>query len=236
MRARIGSRVEVAEQTLQVVFDLLGETVDFKPGQFFFVDLIDPPYDDKRGARRHFSIVNSPNEKGVIVMATRLRDSAFKRSLAEMPVGSEVEISRLGGEDFSLPDAGEAPLVFIAGGIGIAPFISMLRYAMEEDLPHHITLIYSNRDRKSAPYLGELEERAAGNSKLRLVLTMTDEPSWEGEARRVDGDFIAEYVPDAASSTFYIAGPPGMNKALAQELQRAGVDADSIKASNFAGY
>lgn len=236
MRASIKEKAEVADKTLKVDFDLLGETMEFKAGQFFVVELIDPPYDDERGARRHFSIVNSPNEKGIITMVTRLRDSAFKRSLAEMPEGSEVDIVTIGGEDFSLPDSGERPLVFIAGGIGIAPFVSMVRYAMEEDLAHHITLIYSNRNRKSAPFLDEIEDRAEGNPKLDLVLTMTDEPSWTGETRRVDGEFVGEYVKDPASHTFYIAGPPGMNKALAEELEGLGVGEDNVKASNFAGY
>ena len=80
MRARVKEKREVARGTLLVVFDLLGREVDFKPGQYFWVTLVDPPYEDEKGPRRHISVVTSPNERGVLGLCTRLRDSAFKRS------------------------------------------------------------------------------------------------------------------------------------------------------------
>src|SRR5215212_4598324 len=92
MRARIKEKREVAKGTLLVVFDLLGREVDFTPGQYFWVTLLDPPYDDERGPRRHISVVTSPNDRGVLGLCTRLRDSAFKRSLAELPIGADVEV------------------------------------------------------------------------------------------------------------------------------------------------
>ena len=94
MRAKIKEKREVAKGTLMVVFDLLGEEVDFQPGQYFWVTLLDPPYDDEKGPRRHITVVTSPNERGVLGLCTRLRDSAFKRSLAEMPVGADVDVEQ----------------------------------------------------------------------------------------------------------------------------------------------
>jgi NAD(P)H-flavin reductase len=81
MQARIKDKQEVAKGTLFVTFDLLGEEVDFKPGQYFFVTLPDVGHQDDKGPRRHISVVTSPNEKGVLGLATRIRDSAFKRTL-----------------------------------------------------------------------------------------------------------------------------------------------------------
>jgi NAD(P)H-flavin reductase len=92
MRAKIKEKREVAKGTLMVVFDLLGEEVDFRAGQYFWVTLLDPPYDDERGPRRHISVVTSPNERGVLGLCTRLRDTAFKRSLAELPIGTDVDV------------------------------------------------------------------------------------------------------------------------------------------------
>lgn len=236
MKAVIKEREEIAAGTLYVVFDLLGEGVEFKPGQFFFLELIDPPYHDERGGRRHFSFVNSPNEKGVVTMATRMSESAFKRSLAAMPLGSEVVIDNIGGGAFALPEDGRTPLVMVAGGIGITPFISMIRYAAEEGAGNHIDLIYSNKERRSTAFLDELEGRAEDNDLLDLVLTMTDDPSWEGESRRVDGEFITDYARDPASSIFYVAGPPAMSKAMVDELTGIGVDAGRVRVSHFSGY
>src|SRR4029450_2409325 len=104
MQAKIKEKREVAKGTVMVVFDLLGEEVDFRPGQYFWVTLLDPPYDDEKGPRRHPSVVTSPNERGVLGLCTRLRETAFKRSLAEMPVGAGVDVEPPKG-DFLLPGA-----------------------------------------------------------------------------------------------------------------------------------
>lgn len=147
MQARIKEKQEIAEGTLMVTFDLLGAEVDFSPGQYFHVTLPDIGYQDDKGLRRHITAVTSPNERGVLGLATRIRDSAFKRSLRELPVGAEVDVDQPKG-DFVLPQDTSRPLVFIAGGIGITVFRSMLLYIREERLPYRITLVYSNRDRR----------------------------------------------------------------------------------------
>src|SRR5262249_26107699 len=108
MRARIKEKREVARRTLLVVFDLLGKEVDFQPGQYFWVTLLDPPYEDEKGPRRHITVVSSPNERGVLALCTRLRESAFKRSLAELPLGAEVEVEEPKGQ-FVLPEDTERP-------------------------------------------------------------------------------------------------------------------------------
>src|ERR687894_2469659 len=169
MRAQIKEKREVAKGTLLVLFDLLGREVDFTPGQYFWVTLLDPPYDDEKGPRRHISVVTSPNERGVLGLCTRLRDSAFKRSLQELPVGAEVEVEPPKGR-FVLPEDTSRPYVFVAGGIGITVFRSMLRYIDEERLPHRVTLVYSNRDRESTAFLDELLELERKNANIELVL------------------------------------------------------------------
>ena len=190
MRAQIKEKREVAKGTLMVVFDLLGEEVDFEPGQYFWVELLDPPYDDEKGPRRHISVVTSPNERGVLGLCTRLRDTAFKRSLAELPVGAEVDVEQPKGS-FLLPEDTDRHYVFIAGGIGITVFRCMLRYIAEEQLPYRVTLVYSNRDRESTAFLDELAELEQAIPGLQLVLTMTDDASWDGESRRIDADLLA---------------------------------------------
>jgi ferredoxin-NADP reductase len=236
MRASIKEKREVAKGTLLVVFDLLGQEVDFLPGQYFWVTLVDPPYDDEKGPRRHITVVTSPNERGVLGLCTRLRDSAFKRSLAELPVGAPVEVEEPKGE-FVLPEETDQPYVFVAGGIGITVFRSMLRYIAEEDLPHRVTLVYSNRDRDSAAFLDELLELERANRNLRLVLTMTDDPSWEGETRRIDANLLREHLDEELGSfTYLVAGPPAMVEAIEETLSSAGVPDARIRPERFSGY
>jgi len=236
MRARIKEKREVAKGTLMVVFDLLGREVDFRPGQYFWVELLDPPYDDEKGPRRHISVVTSPTERGVLGLCTRLRDSAFKRSLAEMPVGTKVEVEEPKG-NFVLPEEADRPYVFIAGGIGITVFRSMLRYIADERLPYRVTLVYSNRDRESAAFLDELQELEQAIPGFRLILTMTDDPDWDDETRRIDAGFLRDHLgDDLASSTFMVAGPPAMAQGVVETLKGAGVPEEQIRSDSFTGY
>ena len=235
MRAQIKEKREVAKGTLMVVFDLLGQEVDFTPGQYFWVTLLDPPYDDDKGPRRHISVVTSPNERGVLGLCTRMRDTAFKRSLAELPVGAEVDVEEPKG-NFLLPPAEEGPYVFVAGGIGITVFRCMLRYISEEKLGHEVTLVYSNRDRESAAFLDELTGLEKANPNIRLVLTMTEDPSWDGETRRIGPELLHDTFDDAQSLTYLIAGPPPMVEGVVGSLEEMGVPEERVRPDRFSGY
>ena len=110
---------------------------------------------------------------------------------------------------FVLPDESEQPLVFVAGGIGITPFRSMLRYIEDVQLPHRVTLVYSNRDRASAAFLEELQEIERGHANFRLVVTMTEDEAWAGERRRIDPAFLRDHLGTGLDeATYMVAGPP----------------------------
>src|SRR5947208_974727 len=236
MRAKIKEKREVAKGTLMVTFDLLGEEVDFIAGQYFWVTLLDPPYDDEKGPRRHISVVTSPNEPGVLGLCTRLRDSAFKRSLDELPVGAEVDVEEPKGT-FLLPEDTTHDYVFIAGGIGITVFRCMLRYIAEEHLPHRVTLVYSNRDCESAAFLDELLELERLSPDFQLVLTMTNDSAWDGESRPIDAALLRDHLGDELQSfTYLIAGPPPMVDAMVAMLQGAGVPEEQVRPDRFSGY
>jgi ferredoxin-NADP reductase len=236
VRARIKEKQEVARGTLLVTFDLLGEEMDFKPGQYFHVTLPSLGYEDDKGLRRHITLVTSPNEKGVLGFATRMRDSAFKRTLHELPVGSEVEVEAPKGT-FGLPEDPSRPLVFVAGGIGITVFRSMLRYISEEQLPYRVTLIYSNRDRESTAFLDEMRELEQALPDFRLVLTMTQDASWEEETRKVDAEFVQDYLGDDLNQfTFMVAGPPAMAEGVQGALVEAGVRDENVIVERYSGY
>lgn len=234
MLGRIKSKEEVAKDTLKVVFEVK-EKFTFKAGQYCFVTLGHLNYPDERGEKRQFSIVNSPNEKGIITITTRLSESGFKKTLQELPIGSEVQLGPIAGV-FVLPGHSEKPLVFIAGGIGITPFISMLRYVSEEKLPYNVTLIYSNRDQSSTAYLEEVQNYPLPTTNYQLILTMTNDPNWNHEKRMVDASFIKDYFPEVNAQYYMVVGPPGMVEAVKKALFDAGVNQDNIRAENFTGY
>lgn len=152
-----------------------------------------------------------------------------------MPLGALVEITNIKG-DFVLPQTSQVPVVMIAGGIGITPFRSMLKFYSENHLDFKIFLLYSNRDQESAAFIGELRQIEKDNPSVKLILTMTDDPTWPGESRRIDSQFIKAYIDNWQNSSYLVAGPPAMVKAVYEELLRLGVKPEKIKFEEFIGY
>ena len=235
MRALVKEKREVAKGTLLVVFDLQGEEVDFRPGQYFWVELPNRGYDDEKGLRRHISVVTSPTERGVLGLCTRMRDTAFKNTLAELEVGDAVDVEQPKG-DWQLPEDTRKHYVFVAGGIGITVFRSMLRYIADTGEPYQVTLVYSNRDRESTPFLDELQGLEAEIAGLRLVLTMTDDEGWDGEARRVSREMLTDHLGDLSEPTYLVAGPPAMVESVVESLADAGLPEDQVLPDRFSGY
>jgi ferredoxin-NADP reductase len=234
VRATVAEKREVAKGTLFVRFTV-ADYPDYRPGAYFWVELPDRGHSDEKGLRRHISLATSPSERGVVGLATRLRDSAFKRTLSELEVGDEVQVEEPKGS-FLLPEDTSVEYVFVAGGIGITVFRSMLRFIADERLPYRVTLVYSNRDRESAAFLDELEELEQRIEGLRVILTMTDEPGWEGETRHLDADVLAGLLGGLDEKTFLVAGPPPMAEAVADSLKGAGLPEERVLADKFSGY
>jgi ferredoxin-NADP reductase len=234
MRATVAEKRQVAKGTVFVLF-AVDDYPDYRPGSYFWVELPDRGHDDEKGLRRHISLATSPTEHGVVGLATRLRDTAFKRTLSELEVGDEVQVEEPKGS-FLLPEDTAAEYVFVAGGIGITVFRSMLRYIADESLPYDVTLVYSNRDSESAAFLDELEGLEQRIEGLQVILTMTDEPAWAGETRHLDASVLGELVGGLDGKVFLVAGPPKMAEAVADSLIGAGLAEERVLADSFSGY
>jgi len=210
----------------------------FRPGQSIDLTLIDPPESDAEGNTRAFSIASAPSDPDLMI-ATRMRDTAFKRVLREAPAGTHVKVEGPGGS-FTLHKNSTKPAVFLAGGIGITPFASIIRHATEEHLPHQLYLFYSNRRPEDAAFLDALQQAAQENSNFHLIATMTDmdhsQSSWNGETGFVNKEMVSRHLPSLQGPIYYLAGPPAMVTAMRQMLVDAAVDEDDIRTEEFAGY
>lgn len=235
--AKLKSRQEVAERTMAFHFEKpAGWT--FKAGQFIDITLIDPAETDLEGNTRGFSIASAPHEDTLMV-ATRMRDTAFKRVLKTMPLETAVKIEGPFG-NLTLHNNATRPAVLLAGGIGVTPFRSILFRAAKEKLPHRIFLFYSNRRPEDAPFLDALQALEKENPNYKLIATMTEmeksHQSWAGETGLINQELLARYLRNAVSPIYYIAGPAGMVKGLHTVLNQAGVDDDDIRTEEFIGY
>jgi len=210
----------------------------FKAGQSIDMTLFDPPETDSEGNTRAFSIASAPHEDTLMV-ATRMRDTAFKRTLRTLPLGTAVKIEGPFG-NLTLHNNAAKTAVLLAGGIGITPFRSTVFRAARENLPHRIFLFFSNRRPEDAPFLEELQKLEKQNPNYRLIATMTQmEKSnrpWDGERGLINKEMLANHLKDAASPIYYIAGPPRMVKGLREIANMMGADDDDIRTEEFAGY
>lgn len=218
---------EVAEGTAVFRFEKPAGFA-FKAGQSANFALIEPPA-EPNSARRTFSLASAPYENELVV-ATRMREgSHFKRALKALPAGAKIKlVGPLG--DMTLHDDPARAAVFIAGGIGITPFRSMLRQAEQDRLEHRLYLAYSNRRREHAAFLDELQGLARRNPRFRLLAPMTDA---EG---MLDEEKLKRFVGDAPSPVYYLAGPPAMVEAMKAILARSGVAAADVRSEEFFGY
>ncbi len=234
---RLEGREEIAEGTMAFHFEK-PTGFSFKPGQAMDVVLIDPPSTDAQSARHTFSIVSAPFQAELVV-ATRMRDSAFKRAFKSLPIGSPAKLEGPFGS-LTLHNDRVRPAVFIAGGIGITPFMSILRQAAKHQLPQRLLLLYSNRRPEDAAFLAELQQLEQQNKNFRLVATMTEMSKsarkWDGETSFVNADLVKRFVGDLAAPIYYVVGPPAMVEAMQEVLSRAGVAEDNIRTEEFYGY
>jgi len=235
--SKLVSRHEVAERTTAFRFEKPSNWT-FKAGQFLEMTLLDPSETDAEGNARTFSIASAPHEETLMV-ATRMRNTAFKRVLNKMPPGSAVKIEGPSGS-LILHNNEKRTAVFLAGGIGITPFRSIVFRAAKEKLPHRIFLFYSNRRPEDAPFLDEMQALERENPNYNLVASMTEmaksHQSWHGEIGLIDREMLLRYLKDAISPIYYVAGPTEMVKGLHTMINEAGVDDDNIRAEEFAGY
>ena len=237
LSSKLTARQQVADRTMAFGFEKLpGWT--FKAGQAVDITLLNPPETDSEGNTRTFSIASAPHEESLMV-ATRMRDTAFKRVLEKTPLGTAVKIEGPFG-NLTLHNKAARVAVLLAGGIGITPFRSIVFRAAHEKLPHRIFLFYSNRRPEDAPFLEELQTLQKENTNYKLIPTMTEmeksQQVWQGEKGWINKEMVARYVKDLESPIYYIAGPPGMVKGLHTMLNDARIDDDNIRAEEFPGY
>ncbi len=227
----------VAEGTMAFYFEKpIGAS--FRAGQHLNMTLIDPPETDAEGNGRSFSLASAPSEP-YLEIATRMRDTAFKRVLKKMEIGSSVMVAPPHGS-FTLHADATKPAVFLTGGIGITPVLSMIKDATERKLPHKLVLLYSNRRPEDAAFLTELAELAGKNPHFLFVPTMTDmehsAQSWEGETGVIDRAMLLRHLDSLQSSIYYLSGPPGMVAAMRKLLEESGMSDDNIRTEEFSGY
>ena len=211
---------------------------DFKyiAGQNGNFTLINPSETDEKGNIRTFSFVGTPYEKNLII-ATRMRNTAFKRNLKSMPIGTKIKLDGPYG-DFKLHKNYLKPAVFLIGGIGITPVLSIIATAIHDKQPHIITLLFSNKTPEDAPFIQKLDKLANENSNFTFipVYTKTFDSKEGSEQGHIDANMLNKYIPNIAEPIYYLSGPPEMVKSIRQLLIDIGADEDNLRAEEFSGY
>lgn len=204
----------------------------FEAGQYLELE-VPHPHADARGTRREFSIVSAPEELPVVKIAMRRgSQSTYKQALAEIEPGRELSVTGIWG-DFVLPRSAATPVLLVAAGIGVTPFVSQLRHLRMSGGSRDVVFVYVASGAEELAFRSDLEQ--AG---IPVIVFTRDEPSelpahWHwAEGVRLDAAGLERMVPDLASRHAYISGPPGLIADLAPALEKAhGLTTDA-----FSGY
>jgi len=219
-------KMEIARDTYE--FSFRKENFSFAPGQYLEWTL-NHKNPDMRGIRRYFTIASSPTENEIrLGIKFNQPSSSFKKRLLELKPGEKIVAGQLGG-DFVLPKRASQKLAFIAGGIGITPFKSMLKYLMDKGEKRDIILLYSNKTLKDISY-SEFLKSAENYFGIKIIHLITENNEVLSE------NIINKYAPDWKERLFYISGPNAMVESYKKLLLKMGVSRKKIVTDYFPGY
>lgn len=234
---KLKEKIKIGSDTFEFLFPL-NQKYSFLPGQYMEWTL---PHDrvDRRGNRRYFTIASSPTEEDLrLGVKFYDRSSSFKNALQSMDEKTKIIASQCAG-DFVLPKDIHKKLVFIAGGIGITPFRSMLKYLIDTIDKRQILVLYCNKTTDEIVYEDILDE-AENRLGIKTVYILTNPENipdnWKGEVGRINEEMIRKYVADFAERTFYLSGPRSMVVAYEKVLKAMGVRNNRIKVDFFPGF
>jgi ferredoxin-NADP reductase len=207
----------------------------FKPGQYLEWTLPHSP-SDARGNRRYFTIASSPTDAEIRLGVKFYEPSStFKKALSKLKIGDRMSVAQLGG-DFTLPKDEHQKVAFIAGGIGITPFASMVRFMLTSKSTRSAVLLYSNRSYEDIAYR-ELFETARTSLGIQTTYAVNQgsTPLPHMHIGMVDLALIQKEIPDYKERTFYLSGPRSMILAFERQLSSLGVSRTHIKTDFFPG-
>lgn len=223
--APILSRKEIADKTFEVRFGTSGADFSFTAGQFVNIRLQDLVAPDHRAGIRSFSIASAPSAATeYLSIIFRESSSGFKQTLLSVPIGTPAQIAGPLGH-FILSSDSSRPVICVAGGIGVAPFLSMIRHACENGLHRDIILLYTNSRAETAVYLDELENVQRLHQKFRLIHVL----------HRVNGELLRGAAHDPRLAQWYVCGPSGMVIYTMELLAALGVDQGEVRREMFIG-
>lgn len=234
---RLVDRQWVASGTLAVRL-ARPEGFAFQAGQYVDLTVVDPPFQDAQGPTRSLSIASGPSEPDLLLVM-RDRPTAFKRSLRTLSLGSALLLEGPFDGVSLQCDAGR-PLAFLAGGVGVAAFLPLLRECAAAGSMLPATLFYSNRHPEEAAFLDELRGMEGTIPGFRLVATMTRVSDglsrWTGETEHLGLPLLRRYLPDLSALRYCIVGGARFVSQLRLALACAGVLSADIDIDLYTGY
>ncbi len=233
---KLSRKIRMAPGVVDFIFKS-SQKLAFLPGQYMEFTL-PHAHPDSRGNRRYFTLASSPTENAVH-LGIRFSEmgSSFKKAMYRMDGRTPILAAQIAG-DFTLPANPRQKLVFIAGGIGITPFRSMLKYLLDMQQRRDIILLYINKTVDEIVYKDVLSA-AQSYLGVKTYYTLTDTAAvprnWFGFVGRINEAMMLQVVPDYPERTYYISGPPEMVRAYENMLKDMAVKSDQIKKDFFPG-
>ncbi len=194
---------------------------------------------DGRGSSRFFTISSPPSEKDFLVVTTKIIQSDFKKELLKLHENQKIKIFGPMGQ-FILDENSKKEHIFLADGMGITPFHSMIAHEAAKNSNKKLTLFVSFSVPEEIIFLNELTEITKNHPNIHVIYTVTkpqeSQMPWDGETGKISEEMIKKYHVDSAQSIFYIVGPPPMVEGTQKLLEDMHVPNEQIKTEQFTGY
>lgn len=205
-------------------------------GQYVSLSVEKPEIAGPIGTMRELSMVSAPYENELI-LALRFRESKAKQQFLKLRRGDKAYIQGPFGS-FQLEKNDKGPTVFLAGGIGIVPFVSMLKDALDAEWKNDFFIFFSNRRHADMPYFDELQTLAKKEKTVVLIPTLTAETPdiWQYELGYISPEMIKKYISRPQKATYYLSGPVGFVGGMWEALEKLGIPEKQIRGEEFTGY
>ncbi len=204
-----------------------GHKIRFIPGQYCLVALLSKGFE---GEKKPFTFSSSPEKDYIELTVKKIGD--FTSEMHKLSIGAKLEIEGPLGRAYNFNET-ERSIVFLAGGSGITPFMSIIRYVVDKNYATRLLLLFANQTEEDIIYRKEYDRIKREHSNIKVVYIVSNDQRWQGEKGFISKEIVEKYINLSTPHFWYVCGPPPFNRAMQSLLAGLKIDEKYIKLESW---